>query len=173
MKASISQRRRTPSISLFYPNWWHGHGTKIKVRETDLRAKRLVFAASAASLEISPYAEKPGIEGWDWNVRWEVVQAHPNYKTVGLVVFSNEELAAAFCLADDPGIWGEYSQWMLDRFGGDCAVQGKFIRYTGFSAGITFLNIPCPGTGHDGDPNISLEVTEEIKKAVAQLLVPS
>jgi len=32
------------------------------------------------------------------------------------------------------------------------------------------LNIPCPGTGHDGDPNVSVYIEESIQRAIEQLL---
>lgn len=43
--------------------------------------------------------------------------------------------------------------------------QGAFIRYG------NFLNIPSPGTGHDGDPNISILIDGPIRRAVRQLLI--
>ncbi len=54
--------------------------------------------------------------------------------------------------------------WLVGRYGGNSAVQSKFIRWG------NFLNIPCPGTGHDGDPNVSIYVTDEIREAVRKLL---
>jgi len=96
-----------------------------------------------------------------------VIQS-PQEKTNGSVIFPDQVLLAAFCLTDDPGVGVDWSQWLLDQYGGDLAIQGRFIHWT--SQHTTFLNIPCPGTGHDGDPNISLEVTPEIKDAIRQLV---
>jgi hypothetical protein len=58
----------------------------------------------------------------------------------------------------------ESGEWLLDRYGGDSAAQGFYIRWR------NCLNIPCPGTGHDGDPNISVTLSDDIKEAVRQLL---
>lgn len=53
---------------------------------------------------------------------------------------------------------------MIRRYGGTTADQGRFIRYN------RFLNIPGPGTGHDGDSNISVEIRSEMQDAVAAFL---
>lgn len=53
---------------------------------------------------------------------------------------------------------------MLDRFGGTVARQGIFIRWR------DFMNIPGPGTGGDGDANISVMITGEIKEAIKTIL---
>lgn len=75
----------------------------------------------------------------------------------------NQIVAAAFGLTDYlpmqlPG------DFLLEKYGGDVACQFLFIRWQ------DYLNIPGPGTGHDGDPNISIKLTDEIKEAIRALL---
>ncbi len=133
----------------------------MRVQQLDRESKRLDIAGSAAKAVIKRASlVYPGAKGWF--VDWEVVQSYPCDEVVrGRRQFNDDELTAAFGLTDNPG---EHGLWLLDRFGGDSAEQGQYIRWR------NFLNIPCPGTGHDGDPNISIRLNEEIKEAVRQLL---
>jgi hypothetical protein len=55
---------------------------------------------------------------------------------------------------------------MIEPFGGTVAKQRKFIRYH------EFLNIPGPGSGYQGDPNVSIELYPETIAAVRNLLTP-
>ena len=73
----------------------------------------------------------------------------------------DEHLKMAFGLSEESG---KYGDWLIGRFGGESAEQGQFIRFE------NFLNIPCPGTGHDGDPNISIVLDDKIRDAVEHLL---
>jgi hypothetical protein len=59
---------------------------------------------------------------------------------------------------------GYASDWLLNEFGGTCASQGKFLRYK------DYLNIPGPGTGHDGDSNVSIELDRSIQTAARDLM---
>lgn len=167
MATQHRMRAVNPKIHLQHPVWWHEHGSKMEVKEFVPSTGVLVLSASAASLRISRRTATKVNMGWD--IDWEVVQCRPTHEqTNGRVFFSTEVLRAAFSLSDDPGQGAQWSQWLLNQCGGDLAVQGCFIRW--MDAHAIFLNIPCPGTGHDGDQNISLVVTHEIKEAVRQLL---
>lgn len=117
----------------------------------------LVIAGSAASVRVTRRATTVD-EGWF--VEWEVVQSQ-QAKVNGRVVFTSDDLRAAFGLSQESG---EFGDWLIERFGADSASQGKFIRWK------NFLNIPCPGTGHDGDPNVSIHIDEEIRETVRRLL---
>jgi len=162
-KLKVKMKGRKPEIRLWFPVWWHENGYRLRVKELNVDTKVLVLSATAAKLTISPHVLT---ENKGWDVDWEIVQSYPRQeKANGRVFFFEQQLRAAFYLSDDLDKGdAEVSQWLLDRYGGDLAVQGSFIRFK------NFLNIPCPGTGHDGDPNISIEITEEIKEAVRQLL---
>ena len=117
----------------------------------------LVIAGSAASVRITRRATTVD-EGWF--VDWEVVQSQQE-KANGRIILTSDDLRAAFGLSQESGLFGD---WLIERFGADSASQGKFIRWR------NFLNIPCPGTGHDGDPNVSIHFDEDIQSAVRELL---
>lgn len=160
MEATTVQRQK-PEIHLGWPAWWHQHGLKMKVEQLDLENRVLVISGSAAKVTIQR-ASSVITDATEWFVDWEVVQIRPwEVGTRGRAWFKGEDLEAAFGLSDDSD---ESGDWLIKRFGGDSANQGRYIRWE------RFLNIPCPGTGHDGDPNVSIEVKEEIKNAVRQLL---
>lgn len=158
MKASV---QRDPEIRLYFPIWCHLHGSKMRVKKLNLLQHILVIGSSAAKIVIRKALwVHSGAKGWF--VDWEVNQYKPYKEGVwGRVHFTDKELAAAFGLSDDSGKFGD---WLIRRFGADSAEQGKYIRWK------TFLNIPCPGTGNDGDPNVSIHLDKEIQNAVRQLL---
>ena len=91
-----------------------------------------------------------------------MIQCAP-YKTgaKGRAWFSEEDLKSAFGFSDKSG---EYGYWLIERYGADVASQGKYIRWR------DHLNIPCPGIGNDGDPNVSIYLDDDIKNAVRELL---
>ena len=150
---------RVPQMRDGHPIWFHPGGLNIKLDSTE---RDIVFLeAKNAELTI----EKTGggiVIRWELNDNWFEVQ--------GDVALCYEELATAFGVpwepteedADEEPVL--YCKWLIGRYGGDRAVQGKFIGYK------QYLNIPGPGTGNDGDPNISVSITNDIKKAVGALL---
>ena len=152
---------KDPELRWFFPIWCHHHGSKMRVEKLDQEKHILIIAGSAAKVVITKASTlKTKAEGWF--VDWEVVQYVPYDEVVqGRRQFSDEELAAAFGLTNDSG---EFGQFIIDRFGGDSAEQGKYIRWR------EYLNIPCPGIGHDGDPNVSIHLRTEMKNVVRKLL---
>lgn len=159
MKKAV--QRRDPEIRMYFPIWCHHHGSKMCVEQFDQQNRVLVISGSAAKVTIrkasSVYPDAIG-----WFVDWEVVQYKPYENGVrGRSQFNSENLAAAFGLSESSGKFGD---WLIEEFGADSAEQGKYIRWK------NFLNIPCPGTGHDGDPNVSIHIDEEIQNAVRKLL---
>ena len=157
----IAAQRRDPEIRWYFPIWCHHHGSKMQVEQLDRENRVLVISGSAAKVTIRKASSVyPDAEGWF--VDWEVVQYKPYEEGVrGRSWFDDDDLTAAFGLSEKSGVFGD---WLIERFGADCASQGKYIRWR------SFLNIPCPGTGHDGDPNVSIHLDEEIRNAVRQLL---
>lgn len=142
------------------PVWYHHHGRKMMLQENESDRDKVVIKGSAAELNIT-HLEELDYRGRErWNVEWMVGQS-PEEKVQGSRVFSERELLSAFGFENttDP-----CSVWMIQRYGGSTASQGKFIRFD------NYLNIPHPGTGHDGDPNVSIELDDEIKEAVKKLL---
>jgi hypothetical protein len=120
---------------------------------------RLVLSDSRVEMTINR------VENDKWKVEWQLVHAWGD--DTGCRAFDDQELASAFGISDRSD---QYSDWMLQRFGGTCAHQGLFIRYN------EFLCIPGPGTGHDGSPEVSMILYDgsgeggEIRQAVEQLL---
>ena len=150
-----------PQIRFGMPIWCHHHGSKMRVEKFGKENHTLVIAGSAAKVTITQAsAIYPKAGGFF--VDYEVVQ-YVSYDEVvrGRRQFSADDLAAAFGLSDESG---KYGQWLIDQYGADSAEQGKYIRWK------DYLNIPCPGTGHDGDPNVSIHLDQQIKDAVRQLL---
>ncbi len=143
-------------MAMFGPKWWHHHGIKMRVEKLSQANKLLIITGSAASIRITSRTMRND-DGW--YVKWEVLFDR-DCKVNGQVWMATDNLRAAFGLSENSGKFG---QWLIDRFGADSAEQGMYIRYK------DYLNIPCPGTGHDGDPNVSILLDDKIKEAVSKL----
>ena len=147
-----------PEFSMFgMPIWCHHHCTKCRLKNLDLNRKLLVIEASAASLCVSFDSQA---SRYRWVVSWRIRHSSDE-SSQGVRRFSDANLLSAFLKNQRSDNW---SDWLIERFGGHSASQEKFIRWQ------EYLNIPGPGTGHDGDPNISIKVDEAIKSAVQKLL---
>lgn len=134
------------------PSWWHHHGWKMEVKELLLDQRKLTIEGSAARVVIQRAADVlPNFESsHGWIVEWEVLQGDSYGKPDGgQRYWTDGDLAAAFATDGTR----------------DAARQGNYARNG------HFLNIPCMGTGHDGDPNVSIDVTGEITEAVRSLFV--
>src|SRR5262245_62129858 len=132
-------------MAYFGPEWWHHHGRKVKIESLDwMKNIQLILSSHAARLIIVQCSDQKD----QWLLTWEIRQVPPA-KSFGLVCMTSEQLQRAFGLLHGTS---PTSTWLLDRYGGTCAEQGKFIRKG------DYLNIPGPGTGNDGDPNFSLEL---------------
>jgi len=95
-----------------------------------------------------------------WTVRHAGGLVCPH--TSGVIELSAAAMKKVFCLDDkmnDPD-----SLWLIERYGGTVAAQGEFFRCG------SYLNIPHPGTGYQGDPNLSILLDYSIRLAVMQLL---
>ncbi len=147
-------------MAMFGPAWWHHHGTKMRRDEFHPKEKLLAIVGSAATLKISKSTTK-GCEHY-WQIEWEVRQSLSEF-SAGVVLFTNDDLSTAFGLKKV--VVPSHSTHLIRRYGGDRAFQGKY-----FGSG-DYLNIPMPGTGHDGDPNISIDIDDAIKDAIRQLLI--
>ncbi len=162
MPARITKR---PEWHMGGPVWWHHHGAKVMVKSRVPEDKTLILGSrNAAIVEISMCMGREG-----WHVKWGI-KFGPEEKVQGTVWMSTKDLRCAFGLSDEEDYndgraallsWRDTN---IMRYGGTCFRQGQYIRFE------DFLNIPGPGTGNDGDPNISIELDDEIKQAVRQLL---
>ena len=139
------------------PDWYHNHGGKMQVKASSVLNDFLVIQGSAAEVLIT----KKNLHGC--LVEWKIRHGGIENSVSGKVIFSRDEVLIAFGFFDC-NLDAFEGDWLLKRFGGTVAQQCKYIRYK------QFLNIPGPGTGSDGDPNVSIEITEEIKKAIKELL---
>lgn len=140
----------TPAPDDVRPNWFHRCGPKMAIESFDAETLSLTLQASSAKLEITPH------EKGTFLVRWTLFNTK-HEKTEGVMVFSQDRLKAAFMVPVT--LPSDFSSFLANYDATD-GVPGYFIRRG------RFLNIPCPGTAYDGDPNLSVFVTDEIKKAV-------
>ncbi len=136
------------------PSWQVSKGHKMTITSSGPRLGTLELRGSAAELKVSPRER-------GWNVQWKI--EHYNGRVEGHVHMDDSALRRAFGLEDGLGTFGAT---LADRTGTpiDAAEQGQFVRWG------EFLNIPHPGTGLQGDPNISIELSDEIRTAVQDLL---
>ncbi len=150
MKSGVETR--DPETRLGVPVWCHFHCSKMIIFKQDNPRKVVVGSSHDISVEISRLDEQ-------YLVYWKI--KHCLGWANGTTLYTSDELRSAFGLSEDSG---DYGGRLIDRFGADVAEQGKFIRWR------NFLNIPGPGTGDDGDPNISIDLDAEIKNAIEKLL---
>lgn len=146
-------------VGLFnQPDWCHHHGLKMRLKMFDENVSLVLIDGSAATVKIFRVTDPTST--WDWIVEWEIKHGKGE-KVNGSVCMDTEELEAAFMLSQLTGKWGDE---LIKRFGAHTAQQGSFIRWK------KYLNIPGPGTGHDGDPNVSIFLDKEITEAVRSLV---
>lgn len=141
------------------PQWWHPRGREMTVAVLQpLDARKLRLAGSAQHwtwLEIGP-GHLAGTRRVSWRVR-HTTEDH----AAGVVEVLESDLRRAFGL---DGSWNSDADPLIFIYRADLAAPGKYIRLG------PYLNIPCPGTGRNGDPNISILVTPEIQEAVRLFL---
>ena len=147
-------------MGIFGPDWWHSHGSKMSPRPFDESNQILRIEGSAAFLEISLIGLSTGVR---WLVKWEVRQSQ-NEKSSGSVIFTDDDMVRAFGIKFEDNEIPSGHGWLYKHYLCESGRQRKFIRWE------DYLNIPCPGTGHDGDPNVSMEVTHEIRMAVVDFM---
>ncbi len=148
---------KRPEWHLYHPDWFHSHGNRMRLESQLNNPPGLIIKATAAELVISHVWNRVA----PWSVYWNIKHSQDEFAR-GTVIMPEDILEAAFGLKDN--LVTKDSRWMIERFGGTSSAQRYFIRYE------NFLNIPCPGTGHDGDPNISIGLDDEIKAAVKGLI---
>ncbi|MFW0862024.1 MAG: hypothetical protein ACKKL6_00340 [Candidatus Komeilibacteria bacterium] len=149
---------RDPELHLGVPDWHHHHSHKVTVDEDRKDYLRLRGSAVVVEIFLNPQTISAA---YKWLVKWKVVQVHQIQEVTGQRCFSDDDLKSAFGLSTTSG---EHGEWMISRFGATVAEQAKYIRWR------DYLNIPGPGIGHDGDPNVSILLSDEIKWAVRNLL---
>lgn len=147
------------------PGWWNprGHkmgigtsGTMLTGQKADLTLRPKKGISLAVRIN-QVFSRDKYTLGWHVNHKGGFDPAY----TAGGIELNSKEIRRMFCLAE--GV-EEKDQWMTKQYRGTAAVQGKFLRQD------RYLNIPGPGTGQDGDANVSIFVSDEIMKAVRDLL---
>jgi len=154
--------RTQPKLRLGRPVWFHHHGLKMRVSSFDASRRHLVITGSAAKLTVSQ-TDKLGTDRWF--VDWEVIQS-PRAKTTGRTVLNSDDLRAAFDVDNPEMSENDAVHFLFAQYGATAAKQGCYIRWE------EWLNIPCPGTAHDGDPNISIFLDIAMREAVKTLTAP-
>lgn len=139
------------------PKWWNEHGMKMQAMPQD--GNNLTIKNNVAKLMISR------LEPMFYQVLWQIIFGNTEYGPEiinGQIFMTSHGLAAAFGLAHVG-----CPSWLFKDYGADAGGQGQFVRRG------QFLNIPGPGTGNDGDPNISIFISDDIKQAIDTLLSTS
>lgn len=137
------------------PVWWNPHGKDMKVSkgETDLKMGKLVIKRPTVRVEINASLANRLIFFW----RKCIVDG----QFEGDIAFSADGLLVAFGLIKPEAA---QDKDLIIHSQHACMVKSRFIKE------YDYLNIPCPGTGNDGDPNVSILLTDEIREAIAKLL---
>jgi hypothetical protein len=143
------------------PIWFNEHGINMHVIDLKVDGRRVVIGTKAAKLEISLYPNPVVPTGW--LVEWEVKFSQSEHVN-GRFITSSDRIRRMFGIDGIQDRRGVPPKWMVERYGIHDGVQGVFGRWN------DFLNVPCPGTGHDGDPNISIQITKDMKVAIQVIL---
>jgi hypothetical protein len=143
-----------------HPDWWHYHGHKVRCIGIDSAnsptQRTLLFASNATNIRIHPDSNQ---KGWILEYR---IRHSPESRTDGVVWMSTGDFETAFGLSSKcECLWG---QVVIDSHGGEFAYQGRYIRSG------QHLNIPGPGTAYDGDPNLSVLLSDDLKRYVRMFL---
>ena len=144
------------------PDWFQSHGGKMRIEVFDIKKKRLVLAGSAAWLSI--YRLRRRDPDGRWLIRWGITHS-PTNEVRGRLVMDDMLMIMAFNLRNCKVLFRPSLHHTLPQIqDADTAVASRFIRKG------PFLNIPCPGTGYAGDPNVSVLIRDDMREAVRQLL---
>lgn len=152
---------REPKIRHYHPDLAHSHGTKIRLKDINKATGIIHLASSAAFLTIERIYSDCKFTS-TYLISWKIINSQSEQIT-GKILMDEKHLKLAFGLDDDYEELGSW--WLIEIYGGTVAYQGCYIRWK------NWLNIPCPGTGHDGDPNITIEIDNGIKNAVKKLIL--
>ncbi len=139
------------SYTATVPSWFHPGGTVIKVHPSD---DTFVVTLRSKTVHVVIFRRKTEYEP-KWQINSHIAFSEDERAKVK-VFFSTDHIIRAFAL-DVNG-----TKDIIDR-------QKQFdIGY--FVRQGRFLNIPCPGTGQDRDPNLSIEITNDIQGVIKKML---
>jgi hypothetical protein len=143
------------------PQWWHPHGRKIDVKGSDLSSIDRFVILGSNTTEVSVKPVHKSYRSDSWLLEWKITHGSSTEgESSGFRIMNTKELFAAFGLnnfiGDDPS---------FNKFhGAHSAKPGVYARVG------RHLNIPCPGSASDGDPNISIWVEETIQTEIFELV---
>jgi hypothetical protein len=141
------------------PKWFHNLG-RFVYRTSDRRDPfTLTFTSKSAHLKISK-AHTSGL----WKIRWIIYFGKRTGKVEGHLIFTEAELRTLFHLCRTEGDVCALDAEYGIKWGAEIAAPGLFVRSK------IFANVPGPGTGKDGDPNISFMITKIMKEKVEHLI---
>lgn len=153
-------RRRVPAlVGDLYPKWYHPRGDKVRVENLDMRRHVLELGSRAVQVRITRMVSTSNER---WIVEWKIRFSQRLDYSQGRLVMSRQLLRRIFGL--DGNGEQERSTWLLDRYGADAGEPGFFLRWG------DYVNIPGPGTGHDGDANVSIEIYPFLTDCLTVLL---
>jgi hypothetical protein len=139
------------------PLWWHKYGQSVTILdELTPPSTEMTLTSGSCHVKISK-----GRNRSTWAVRW-IIYAKGSDKVDGFRTFNTSELRLAFGLVTF-GNGGSDPVFVRKNLV-TAGVPGKYIRLG------QHLNIPCKGTGEDGDPNASIIVSDAVSKAVARFI---
>jgi hypothetical protein len=149
------------------PTWFHGKGELMHPTFNPLFAgNRLRLTTGSGHVTIRK-SSMPGL----WQVKWAIYRPNPHRlkeaekdKVDGIVTLTTQELYLAF-----DSVLGSFDKGGTDRefTKTHCltvGIQGKYARKG------AYLNIPCMGTGKEGDPNASILLSEKVTLALMSFI---
>jgi hypothetical protein len=145
------------------PKWFNAHGFKMALQQDKLPLvlsldhKILMIGSKTASLQIDRNLR--GIYRVYWHISFCTGIINTHY-VEGQIEIDQATIKDAFAVSTSD----THATTFAKEHDADIAIPGSYIRKG------QFLNVPMPGTGSDGDPNISVFVSDEIKAAVRELI---
>ena len=142
------------------PEWHNPRSREMRLEKAD--SSHVSISGPTSRLIIVELLDLLGAEVTSkWIVRRELY-SEEEWLTRDEITMDARQLCDAFGLNDKP----EYEdQWGDTAYEHTAFEAGRYFRYD------QYLNIPNPGTGEDGDPNISILITDDMKHAIAAMVL--
>ena len=136
------------------PRWYHPpvrNVSFIAINERSDKTRNELKLGSLGSVLITIFLHPERIERADYLLIYEIRQPSGKF-VVGKIEISKIDLKKAFGLSGECDVEDEQQ------------IPGKYIKHG------SYLNIPGPGTGNDGDPNVSIYLDEALVSNVRAFL---
>ena len=162
---------RSATDTYLNPRWFHLHGRKMRFVPGGSSKDAVVIRSMSGASEL--IIKKFSLDGeLVWKVEWQVVLSQHESDT-GKRIVQTEWLHRMFDIPPHRGenfvarpvpMFSRKASKFLRDYQGEDGEPGHFIRQ------FDKLNIPGPGTGHNGSGTISIEITQEMQDAIAVLI---